>query len=72
MCKIIALVFDTTSSNSGVHEGAAKWLEEILGPVLYNACQHHMYELHLKHPYQAVMGGTNSKSNLLTNLYIAS
>jgi hypothetical protein len=63
--RVIALVFDTTSSNSGLHEGAAKWLEEALGPVLYNACRHHIYELHIKHPYNAVMGPTKGPDDPL-------
>ena len=61
VARILALVFDTTSSNSGYKEGAAKWLEEALGPVLWNACRHHVYELHVKHPYEALMGATKGK-----------
>ncbi len=43
---ITALVFDTTSSNSGVHRGAAKLLEEKLSTkVFYLACRHHILEV---------------------------
>ena len=44
--NVKALVFDTTSSNSGWKNGAAKLLEEQLGrKVFYHACRHHIYEL---------------------------
>ncbi|KAK8384918.1 hypothetical protein O3P69_014467 [Scylla paramamosain] len=42
----LALVFDTTSSNGGVHMGAAKLLEEKLNSkVFYLACRHHILEV---------------------------
>ena len=41
-----ALVFDTTASNAGWNNGAAKCLEKLLDQKLfYNACRHHIYEL---------------------------
>ena len=41
-----ALVFDTTSSNSGWRNGAAKLLEEQQGrKAFYRACRHHINEL---------------------------
>ena len=41
-----ALVFDTTASNTGWNNGAAKCLEKLLDEKLfYNACRHHIYEL---------------------------
>ena len=43
---ITALVFDTTSSNSGVHMGAAKLLEEKLSTkVFYLSCRHRILEV---------------------------
>ncbi|KAK8374446.1 hypothetical protein O3P69_012044 [Scylla paramamosain] len=46
---ITTLVFDTTSttsSNSGVHRGTAKLLEEKLSTnVFYLACRHHILEV---------------------------
>ena len=43
---ITTLVFDTTSSTSGVHRGAAKLLEEKLETdVFYPACRHHILEV---------------------------
>ena len=56
---IIALMFDTTSSNTGIHQGAATHIEEQLGrSLLWLACRHHVAELHIKHPYDAVQGPT--------------
>ena len=57
--EIIALVFDTTSSNTGIHQGAAVRIEEQLGrSLLWLTCRHHIAELHIKHPYDAVQGPT--------------
>ena len=47
--NIVALVFDTTASNTGVHRGATVRLQQALGrPVLFLACRHHMSELVIK------------------------
>ena len=47
--NIVALVFDTTSSNSGVHRGATVRLQTALGrPVFFLACRHHVSELIVK------------------------
>ena len=44
--NIVALVFDTTASNTGVHRGATVRLQAALGrPVFFLACRHHMSEL---------------------------
>ena len=56
---VIAIVFDTTSSNSGIREGAATHIEEALGyAVLWLACRHHIAELHIKHAYNTIQGPT--------------
>ena len=42
----MTLVFDTTANNSGIHNGAAKLIEENLGrKLLYFACRHHIFEI---------------------------
>ena len=47
--NIVALVFDTTASNSGAHRGATVRLQRALGrPVLFLACRHHVSELVIK------------------------
>ena len=61
---IIATVFDTTSSNTGPHQGAAVRIEKELGhSLLWLACRHHVAELHIKHPYDAVQGPTTGNNN---------
>ena len=74
---IIGIGSDTTSANTGIHEGAAVHIEEQLGkPVLWLACRHHMAELHVKHPYDKVQGPTkgmisctNHVNHFWTGLY---
>jgi len=40
------LVFDTTSSNTGIHKGACVLIEEALGRELVNiGCRHHVLEV---------------------------
>ena len=47
---IFAAVFDTTSSNTGVREGAMMHLEVSLDKkLLWLPCRHHIAELHIKH-----------------------
>ena len=47
--NVVALVFDTTSSNSGRHRGATVRLQQDLGrPVFFLACRHHVSELIVK------------------------
>ena len=39
---IVATVFDTTSANTGIHQGAGVCIEKHLGhSLLWLACQHH-------------------------------
>lgn len=57
--SIIGTVFDTTSANTGLHEGAAVHIENGLGhSLLWLACRHHIAELHIKHSYDKVQGAT--------------
>ena len=47
--SICRLCFDTTSDNTGYKGGAVILLEEAMGaPVLWLACPHHYYEIHVK------------------------
>ena len=47
--EVCAIVFDTTSTNTGAEAGACKFLEDWLEtPLLWIACRHHVHELHLK------------------------
>ena len=52
------LVFDITSSNTGIHNGACI-LEQTLGRELVNiGCRHHVLEVILSNVFTAVFGGT--------------
>ena len=57
--QITGMVFDTTASNTGNQTGACKLLEDHMDKaLLWIACRHHMYELHIKHVVEAVTGNT--------------
>ena len=63
---IFAGSFDTTSANTGVHEGAMTHIEEMLKrKVLWMPCRHHIAELHIKHAFQKVMHFTSSQNDPL-------
>lgn len=58
--NLIALVFDTTSSNTGWKNGCAALVEKEVGhALLWTACRHHVYELHVRHVWDAVNGSHN-------------
>ena len=58
----IGTCWDTTASNTGVHECATTHLEDYLGKAfLWLACRHHMAELHIKHTYDRIQGATNGE-----------
>lgn len=58
---IVALSFDTTSSNSGRWSGAAVLLERKLGKNLLKlACRHHIYEVILKAVFDNKFGKTTA------------
>ena len=61
---VTALVFDTTSSNSGVHKGAAKLLEQQLDrKVFYLACRHHILEVVVGAAWEKLFGKVKSPDN---------
>ena len=61
---IMALGFDTTASNTGVHGGAVTLVEQHLGrAVMWAACQRHVHELHIKHAAEYVFGPTTGPSD---------
>ena len=56
LTDVVGGVFDTTSSNTGIHEGAMTHIEIFQETaLLWLACRHHMAELHFKHPCQLIM-----------------
>ncbi|KAG0714702.1 hypothetical protein GWK47_001511 [Chionoecetes opilio] len=55
--KVVCMSFDTTASNTGIHTGCCRLLEEALGkPLLNLACRHHVIELILAAAFKEVMG----------------
>jgi hypothetical protein len=55
--SVVALVFDTTASNSGIKRGAAKLLESKIGKkLLYLACRHHILELSVGAVWKLLFG----------------
>jgi len=57
--KIQGLVFDTTSSNTGIHQGACVRIEEALDRELVNiACRHHVMEVILSHVFITLFGAS--------------
>ena len=61
--NIVGAVFDTTSSNSGRWKGSVTLIERRLNHhIFWLACRHHVYELHIKHVAEVVMGKRNSPS----------
>ena len=47
--EFVGIVFDTTASNIGIRAGCSTLLEKELGhAVLWLACRHHVYELHIR------------------------
>ena len=63
--NIWAIVFDTTSTNTGVHNGACTILEAefIKRKLLWLACRHHILELILKAVWKRLFGPSSSPSN---------
>ncbi|XP_046640233.1 uncharacterized protein LOC124322409 [Daphnia pulicaria] len=60
------MVFDTTSSNTGKHAGSCISLESALGrSIMWLACRHHVYEIHVKHVSDHINGARNSPSDSL-------
>ena len=63
---IMAIGFDTTASNTGVHAGAVTLVEEYIGQAcMWSACQRHINKLHIKHAAESVFGPTSSPSDKL-------
>jgi len=57
--KLQGLVFDTTSSNTGIHKGACVLIEKAFGRDLVNiGCRHHVLEVILSNVFTALFGGT--------------
>jgi hypothetical protein len=61
--SVVAMCFNTTASNTGRWKGSVALIERRLNhPVMWLACRHHVYELHIKHVAEFIMGKRNSPS----------
>ena len=71
--EVKALVFDTTASNTGCNQGAAKTLEKLLDHKLfYHACRHHIYELIIGAVYTCLFGDSTAPEDPHFNAFQAS
>ena len=60
MSRIVAMVYDTTSVNTGVIKGIVTQLEDALGrSLLQLPCRHHIFELVCGAAAATVYGSTN-------------
>ena len=58
--KVHGLVFDTTSSNTGIHKGASTLIEDGIGHELVHiGCRHHIMEVVLGHVFTSLFGATS-------------
>lgn len=54
--NIVAMCFDTTSSNTGAEEGACTYLNKAYnGRILHFACRHHQNELPAKRVFHVAL-----------------
>lgn len=61
--SVAAMCFDTTASNTGRWKGSVALIKRRLNhPIMWIACRHHVYELHIKHVAESIMGKRNSPS----------
>lgn len=57
--QVVSLYFDTTATNSSGEVGASHYLELWVDhPLLWTACRHHIYELHVNRVTEAITGQT--------------
>lgn len=69
---IVAMCFDTTSSNSGRLNGACTLLEEKLGRMLLRlACRHYIYEIYLRAAFEAYFPGILAPTVAMFNRFKA-
>lgn len=70
--NVIALVFDTTTSNTVLRNGCSVLIEKDLNrPLLWLACRHHVYEVHMKNIWQDLSGKTVGPDELLFKRFLS-
>ena len=62
--RVVGTVWDTTSSNSGQHQGTAALIEsELIHAFLWFACWRHVLELHITHASRTYMRLSQSRKS---------
>jgi len=70
--NVSSTCFDTTSANTGKHEGACVLLERKIGrELLHLGCRHHIMELILAAAFKTVLGTSSGPDVLLFNCFRA-
>lgn len=68
--RVVASSFDTTSTNTGLNNGACYHLDKLLGRRLIQlACRHHTHEIVLKNVFEKKHGKTSAPETLLFNRF---
>lgn len=68
--KVVAMCFDTTSSNTGLQNGACSHLNDLLGRKQINlGCRHHIYEIVLKNVFEKKHGKSSAPETLIFNRF---
>lgn len=68
--RVVALCFDTTSSNTGIHAGACTLIEKQIGrTLLHTACRHHVHEVILSHVFKVCFGPSSGPEIKLFNRF---
>ena len=67
---VIGLVFDATASNTGRFKGCATSLEKTRGcPVPWFVCRHHVFDFHVQHVAEEIIGKRNQPSETIFMRY---
>lgn len=68
--KVVAANFDTTSSNTGLENGACAILNELLNRQRINlGCRHHIYEIIVKNVFEKKYGSTSAPETIIFNRF---
>ena len=60
--RVVGMIWDTTAANTGAKRGSGILYEDLIGnAILYIACRHHVYELHIHWADEKVRGITKGK-----------
>lgn len=71
--RVVGMSFDTTSTNSGVNNGAAVLLEKTIGRKLMKfACRHHIYEIFLSSVFELKLSPSSAPEVLIFDRFAKS